>query len=169
MATDLRLDDRQLISEVTYRYASGIDLRQWDRYRSCFTDPCTYDFSSWSGTPEVVLPADTWVDNVRRLNGSFDATQHISANHHITFDDDHDDQATCLSYMQAQHFFRPETMTDNDHAGEVNWCTLGGHYTNRLVRTDDGWRIARCQLTVTWDTGNRSIFAIARAIGAGRD
>ena len=151
------------MSEVTFRYATGIDLRRWDLYRRCFTDECTYDFSSWSGTPATALAADLWVDNVRRLNGSFDATQHISANHQIVFDGD--DRATCLSYMQAQHYFRPETMAEHGQGDAVNWCTLGGHYTNELRRTDDGWRIQRCQLTVTWETGNRAVFAIARAIG----
>ena len=34
-----------------------------------------------------------------------------------------------------------------------------------LTQYPDGWRIRRCQLNVTWVTGDRSIFDIARSLG----
>jgi hypothetical protein len=159
-----RLLDRQAIVDVVIAYATGIDRREWDLYRSCFTDPCEFDFSTWSGRPAASIPADTWVANVRAVNGSFDATQHISANHVVRFDAD--DRAECVSYMQAQHFFTPDTMAAEGRPGATNWCLLGGYYTNRLVRADGTWRISRCQLNVTWQTGDRAIFDLARARGA---
>ena len=68
--------------------------------------------------------------------------------------------------MQAQHWFSTERLQRLGHtADEPRWCTVGGYYTNSLVRTDAGWRIARCHLTVTWVTGDRSVFDIARALG----
>jgi hypothetical protein len=57
--------------------------------------------------------------------------------------------------MQAQHYL-PNDQGDNVY-------TLGGYYTNRLVRTPRGWRIWACRLTVTWATGNRYLFDLARA------
>jgi len=39
---------------------------------------------------------------------------------------------------------------------------MGGYYTNHFVRTKDGWRIAACKLTLTWNKGNWGIFALAR-------
>jgi hypothetical protein len=49
---------------------------------------------------------------------------------------------------------------------------LGGFYTNTVVRTTDGqpdrehaWRISRCQLDVTWTTGDPSVFDLARSLG----
>ena len=160
--------ERQAVVDTVVRYATGIDMHQWDVYRSCFTDPCHFDFSSWSGRPGSDMKADDWVAGVRGTNGNFDATQHISTNHVITFADGSpaSGKATCVSYMHAQHFFRPETMASFGHAGEVNFCTLGGYYTNQLVRLDDGWRIESCKLDVTWITGDRSIFDLARGRGA---
>jgi hypothetical protein len=158
------LVERQGVVDTVVRYATGIDMRDWDAYRSCFTEICHFDFSSWNTTPGADLPADQWVAAVRGVNGNFDATQHISSNHVVTFEagSPSSGRATCVSYMQAQHFFRPDTMAGFGHAGAVNFCTLGGYYTNQLVRLDDGWRIANCRLTVTWETGDRSIFTLAR-------
>ena len=153
------------VIDVSHRYAAGIDRRDWDLYRECFTDPCEFDFSSFSGRPASRMPRDTWVDNVRRTNGSFDATQHQMTNQMVMFRDE--DVATCITELRAQHWFAPATMDRLGHAGEVNFCELGGHYTNEIVRQDGVWRIARCELTVRWQTGSMAIFDLARAIGAG--
>ena len=153
------------VIDVSHNYAAGIDRRDWDLYRECFTDPCVFDFSSFSGRPASEMSRDTWVDNVRRTNGSFDATQHQMSNQMVTFRDGH--SALCVTELRAQHWFSPETMGRLGHRGEVNFCELGGHYTNEIVRVDGAWRIARCQLTVRWQTGNMAIFDLARAIGAG--
>ena len=166
---DLRAADRQGIAEVALRYATGIDRRDWALYRSCFTDPCELDFSSWSGRPGGPRPADAWVDDVRRTNGSFDATQHLLGNLVVHFDPRDTDRAHYEIELQAQHFFSPATLAEHAWpADTVNWCLLGGHYTNRVVRTTAGWRIARCQLTVRWRTGNDDIFRLARQIGSAR-
>jgi len=163
---------RQAVIDTVVRYATGIDMRDWEAYRSCFTDTCHFDFSSWSGRPGASMSADDWVAGVRSVNGNFDATQHISTNHVVTFPGRKGKKgkkgkpksgtATCVSYMHAQHYFTPETMTSFGRAGDVNYCTLGGYYTNQLVRLDDGWRIESCKLDVTWITGDRSIFDLAR-------
>jgi hypothetical protein len=153
--------DRQAVIDTVVSYATGIDLRDWELYRRIFTDPCWFDFSSWSRRPPAEMTAADWVHAVRSVNGNFDATQHLSTNHVVTFTDV--DRATCRSYMQAQHFFEPETMAALGRPDDVNVCTLGGYYTNQLVRVGDGWKIARCQLTVTWQTGNADIFDLARS------
>ena len=147
--------DRQAISDTVLRYATGIDMRDWEAYRSCFTDEVEIDFTSWGGGEPQVMRADDWTAGVRAGLSGFQATQHISANHVITFAGG-GDEATCVSYMQAQHSL-PNAEGDNT-------LTLGGYYTNTLVRgtDDDGWRIRRCQLTVTWTTGNKHIFVLAR-------
>ena len=143
--------DRQAISDTVIRYATGIDMRDWEAYRSCFTDEVDIDFTSWGGGEPQTMRGDDWAAGVRAGLSGFSATQHISTNHVITLDGD---EATCVSYMQAQHYL-PNAEGDNT-------LTLGGYYTNNLVRTDDGWRIRRCQLTVTWTTGNKHIFVLAR-------
>lgn len=153
------------IIEVSFAYAAGIDRRDWTTYGECFTDPCDFDFSSFSGRPASPLPRDTWVDNVRRTNGSFDATQHQMTNHMVSLIDA--TRATCITELRAQHWFAPETMARLGHDGHVNFCELGGHYSNELVFDGQKWRISRCRLTVRWITGSMAIFDLARAIGAG--
>ena len=153
------------IIEVSHDYAAGIDRRDWNLYGTCFTDPCRFDFSSFSGRPAADLSRDSWVDNVRRTNGSFDATQHQMTNHIVSLAGR--TRATCITELRAQHWFSERSMEIMGHAGEVNFCELGGHYTNVLEFDGERWRISECSLTVRWQTGSMAIFDLARAIGAG--
>ena len=146
-----KLIDENAIREVVIQYATGIDMRNWELYRACFTDTVEIDFSSWSGGESQIMPGDTWANNVRMGLSGFTSTQHISTNHVITIDE-HD--AKCVSYMQAKHFF-PNDQGDNSY-------TLGGYYTNTLIKTEQGWKISKCQLTVTWSEGNKQIFELAQ-------
>ncbi len=152
--------DRQAIVDLSYAYAAGIDHRDWGLYRGIFTDMCEYDFSSWSGRAPATMPADDWVQAVRSVNGNFDATQHLMSNHRLQ----RVDATTVLGIneLQAQHWFHADSMVSFGRPAEHAWCLLGGHYTNRYVHTDDGWRIASCRLTVRWRTGDETIFAFAR-------
>jgi hypothetical protein len=156
--------DRQAIVDLVIQYATGVDRRDWSLFEACFTNPCEIDFSSWSGRPAATMPAAEWTRKVRSTNGNFETTQHLSTNHVVAFDSA--STATCVSQMQAQHWFSAERLQRlGQQADEPRWCTLGGHYTNSVVRSDAGWRIARCRLTVTWVTGDRSVFDIARSLG----
>jgi hypothetical protein len=148
------------IIQVSYKYAMGIDHRQWNLYETCFTDECEFDFSSFSGRPATVLTAKQWRTNVESLNGNFDATAHQMSNHVIS--KLKKSSATCVTELRAQHWFSQETMSLLGHAGETNWCELGGHYTNELIREGKTWKIARCALTVRWRLGNEAIFEMAR-------
>ncbi|MEX0848198.1 MAG: nuclear transport factor 2 family protein [Ilumatobacteraceae bacterium] len=159
---DLDPMDAASIVQVSYGYAAGIDHRDWQRYRSIFTDACEFDFSSWSGRPKAMMPADDWVNAVRSVNGNFDATQHIMTNHQ--FDVVDDVTVIGINELQAQHWFSGASMAGFGRPAEIAWCLLGGHYTNRYERgTDGAWRIASCRLTVRWRTGDESIFPLARS------
>ncbi len=152
--------DRQAVVDLSLAYAAGIDHRDWALYRSIFADVCEFDFSSWSGRPPAAMPADAWVEAVRSVNGNFDATQHLMTNHRLEQVDA--DTIVGVNEMQAQHWFCADSMIVFGRDAEPAWCLLGGHYTNRYVRTAGGWRIGACQLTVRWRTGDESIFAFAR-------
>lgn len=145
-----RILDRIAISDVVYRYATAVDTRDWPLYKSCFADNVEIDFSTWNPEAKGVLSSEQWAQMVKAGISGFNATQHISSNHVHTLDGD---TATCVSYMQAEHFLE----TDNG----MKECTLGGNYTNELVRTDDGWKISRCTLTVTWSRGDYGVFELA--------
>jgi hypothetical protein len=72
------------------------------------------------------------------------------SNHVITLSGD---RATIVVHMNALHFFE----------GDVQ--QLGGFYTHGVVRTQEGWRIASCQLIITWEQGDRALFDRAAARG----
>ena len=150
------LTDRAEISDVLHRYATGLDMREWALYRSIFTDEVDIDFSS-IGMPAGRVRADDWAESARVLFAGFDATQHLSANHVHNI---RGDEATCTSYMRAEHFVI--------NAEGENYYTMGGYYTNRLERTAEGWKLCGITLTVTWNRGNRHVLRLAARRGRER-
>jgi SnoaL-like domain len=151
-----RLEDRTQISEQVIKYAMGVDRRDWVMFAGCFTDPVHADFSA-GGVPAGTVARDELVAQVSTALNGFTATQHLSPNHVIEFDDHDPDRAVCHSYMFAQHLIRG---SDN---GE--YYLLRGAYTNRMLRTADGWRIEGIVQHRSWEYGNKNAVteAIARS------
>lgn len=145
--------DRAAISDLVFAYARGIDRRDWRLYRSIFADRVDIDFSTWAGTRETV-DADAWVASVRDTLACFDATQHRMTNVAISVDGD---TSVCVAEMTARHVLVVD--------GLPRFQMLGGYYTDRCVRTPAGWRIVGCALTITWEEGDRGLFAQAHALG----
>ena len=143
--------DRTAISDVQLRYATSVDTRDWPLLRSCFTDEIETDFSTATGSPPQRIKADDWVELVRRALSGMQATQHMITNHIITLDGD---EAICVAYVQARHHL------PNEKGGSD--LVMYGYYTNRFVRSANGWKIRARQLTVTWNEGNMHIFELAR-------
>ena len=148
------LDKHDIIDSIL-RYATGIDMRDWALYRQVFTDEVVIDFTSWGGGQVNTMRADHWVAGVRSTLSGFDGTQHTLTNFVI---DLRGDEATAVVHMSAQHFL------PNDRGDST--LTIGGFYTHELVRFPDDWKIRKAKLTVTWTTGNRHIFELARARAA---
>ena len=72
-----QLSDRAEISDVQLRYATGVDTRNWELLRTCFTDDLEADFSSGFGLPVVRLKADEWIESIAPVMGALKATQHV--------------------------------------------------------------------------------------------
>lgn len=149
--------DRTEVIETVHCYASGIDRCDWRLYRSIFADEVVYDFSSWSGAAAEPMASDDWVARVGDTLSLFDSTQHLLSNHRVSIDGE---EARCVTYMIALHHL----VTDGDRQMHA----IGGFYTNRLRRSADGWKIVACTLTVTWEMGDRGLFAVAAARGRRR-
>ena len=145
------LKDKAGIQALILNYAWGINSRNWALFRSIFDDEIEMDFSSFNGTPAARMRADGWVAACQALLPGFDATQHVLTNFMIELEDD---TATAIVYMKAEHFIADQ-LGNSSH-------TLGGHYTHRLKRTGDGWKIHATTLNVTWSRGNRQVYDMAR-------
>ena len=120
------------IGDTVIRYATGIDMRDWKLYRSCFTDEIEVDMG---GMGAMTMAADAWVDQAFLLVAGYEGTQHMITNHTITVEGN---TADATAYVQARHF-NPDSM-----------FTVGGYYSNKLVKTPDGWRIQILKLTMTF-------------------
>ena len=147
-----RLEDRAEISELVIKYAVGVDRRDWTMFANLFTDPAYVDFSGLGG-PAGTSPRAEVVAGISSVLDGFTATQHLSPNHLIEFDDTDPGRAVCYSYMYAQHVL--------DGAADGEFYLLRGWYANHVVRTPDGWRIERLIQHVGWQEGNTGAVAEA--------
>ena len=123
-------DDRQDISDLLVRYATGIDRRDWPLFRTVFTDDCELDYGeigTWQGVDAVT----DFMDTTHAMAGN---TLHRLTNQAITLNGD---TASARTYVDAVIMF-------GDNQSGVNaW----GFYDDEIVRSADGWRIARRRFT----------------------
>jgi hypothetical protein len=147
--------DKLDVAETVYRYATGVDRRDWALYRSLFTDTVSIDFSSYSpDQPRRVMSADDWVAGLVPLFSGLAATQHSMTNPLAMVDGD---AAMITMYMRAHHVYDPDD--------PASWYTVGGYYDDTLVRLDSRWLLTGVRLTVTWRAGDPAIMDLARAAG----
>jgi 3-phenylpropionate/cinnamic acid dioxygenase small subunit len=123
-------EDRQDITDVLLRYATGIDRRDWPLFRTVFADDCELDYGevgSWKGVDAVT-------EFMQQAHAMAGHTMHRLTNQVITVDGD---TAEARTYVDALIML-------GDNTSGVN---AAGFYDDELVRTDDGWRVARRRFT----------------------
>jgi hypothetical protein len=149
------LIDKQAIIEVMTRYTTGLDTRDWDLLKSCFTPDGDADFGALAGVGVLESP-EALVDLCRASLQDLQATQHLQGNFEVEVQGD---TANAKCYFQANHFL--------DTAPGGSNFVVWGTYRDRLVRSDDGWKIAHRELIPTSVGGNPNLFAEAAEL-AGR-
>lgn len=132
MATqDVGREVRQDVAEVLVRYATGIDLRDWALFRTCFTDDCEADYGEigvWHGVDEIT----DWMTVVHEACGQ---TLHRITNIAVS---PAEGGVTARSYVEA-------LVLGPDNGAGVR---ATGFYDDELVDSADGWRIARRTFTL---------------------
>jgi 3-phenylpropionate/cinnamic acid dioxygenase small subunit len=131
MAADTDRAAQHDIAQVLVRYTSGIDRRDWDLFRTCFTEDCRADYGdigSWQGV-------DGLTDYMVAAHAGMGHTLHRLSNVAVTVDGD---EAEARSYVDA-------VIMAPDGGSGVNAV---GFYDDRLRRTGDGWRIAERRFTM---------------------
>jgi len=123
-------EDRQDISELLVRYATGIDRRDWPLFRTVFTQDCELDYGEIGGWRGV----DAVTDFMEQAHTMAGATLHRITNHAVSVTGD---SAVARSYVDG-------LIMSADGRSGVNAI---GFYDDHLVRTAGGWRIARRRFT----------------------
>jgi hypothetical protein len=141
-----QLLDRQAVVDVCVRYCTALDRRDWNLLRTCFTADASGDFAGLG----QLQGYEDFERVCRRALEPLAASQHVVTNFVVAVAAD---GATTTCYFQAQHV-KPGTP-----GGDL--FVVAGIYTDRHVRTPDGWRIAHRRLDVTWTDGNPEVLVPA--------
>lgn len=119
--------DREQISDVLIRYATGIDRRDWTLFRTCWTQDAVCDYGEVGKFDGV----DAVTGFMVASHDAMGLIHHRMSNFVI---DVHGDRADVRSYVHAVLIAVP---------GDKNsWIDAVGNYTDIFARTPDGWRIA---------------------------
>lgn len=138
MTTEV-LAAKQAIVELHYKYAQGIDKKDWSTFRSIVHDRVYGDFSKWGmGAPDE-LSVDEMTAMVQGLFSKEGlVTQHYMSNFLIDVDGD---KAHGEVYVFARHKLGEEVMN------------LNAYYICDYVKTDKGWKISSIEMIPRWDEG----------------
>jgi hypothetical protein len=141
--TDLqRLADRIAIQETLYRYARGIDRRNWDFLASAFHPGASLHQGDFKGSIEEMI------ESVKLRHAAIEQSAHLMANILIEFDGP--DGAVVETYYLA--YLRNDALPaivrtaliggGAPESGKIDMRSLG-RYIDRFERRDGHWRIAK--------------------------
>jgi hypothetical protein len=145
---DRQLRDRMVITDVVNSVGTFADLRQWSQLQQLFADEVRVDYTSLFGGEVQNISSQQLMSQWQSVLPGFDATQHLISNHQITIDGD---KATVIAYVRATH-----------KLGDRMWV-VGGYYVDKLVKTDDGWKVTAIQYNALYEEGDRSLVEQAAA------
>jgi 3-phenylpropionate/cinnamic acid dioxygenase small subunit len=127
--------DGEEIQALLYRYARAVDTKDWELYRTVFTDDAVIDYSS------AGFAAGSLDDVVAALSVGFGAlpwSMHYITNVEVL----ECDGATAT--VQAM-FYNPMQLP-----GMAEMSSCGGYYHHELLCTTDGWRSTSLREENVW-------------------
>lgn len=128
------LADELEIRALLNRYARGVDTKDWETYRSVFTEDAHIDYSSAGA---IVGGRDEVVDWFAANFGVIPWSMHYITNVEAEIDGD-------TATVRAM-FYNPMLLPGMD-----TQSACGGYYHHELVRTGDGWRSRRLREENVW-------------------
>jgi hypothetical protein len=134
--------DRLDIAELGSIYAWAIDQREHDLFHRVFTDDALVTYPRGVGLRGL----EQYKRYVREFHAMHDGTQHFIANHWLEPMEDHV-RAHSYAILTIKMLDQP--------GGEI--FRGGAKYTDRVVRTDAGWRIAERHAESMWRGDNLDI------------
>jgi 3-phenylpropionate/cinnamic acid dioxygenase small subunit len=146
----LPLADRAEIDDLLARYGFAIDLREWDDLRSVFADDASIDYS---GSTQQHTGVDDIVEFFRSTASRCAATQHLMHTSQVWSTGA--DTAEGRTHVTAHHVANGVPHPVPQEAT----FTVTGTYTDRYIRTPDGWRIAYRRNSLLTRSGDPGILA----------
>lgn len=143
------LQDRRAIEDVITRYATGIDRKDWELFRSCFTADCTVRYGEGKGlwpAPGHFEDLDELVEAMEAVHVPVKASLHRMSNFVVAFTDQ---GATACSYIDAMLF------------SDAGLLRIVGFRDNDLVREDGEWKIRNDRLTLLWSEGDDAVLELS--------
>ncbi len=123
------VSDRIEIGDLLVRYTRAIDTKDWALLDSVFLPDARVDYRSSGGIAGDYPKVRAWLE---KALAAFPAMMHMIGNTTVELDGD---EARTRTYVINPMGFPKED-------GGLHVFTVAAHYVDRLVRTEDGWRIA---------------------------
>lgn len=141
-----RVSDELDIRALLSRYARAVDTKDWELYRSVFTDDAHIDYSSAGAAAGT---RDEVADWLAAGFGAIPWTMHYITNIEIDIFGGHErsdsgDRVSDAATVRAM-FYNPMQLPGMP---ETSCC--GGYYHHELVRTTDGWRSRHLREDNVW-------------------
>ncbi len=131
MALSLQdISDRIEINDLLIRYTKAIDQKDWKLLDSVFTPDAEVDYVSSGGIEGSYPEARAWLEKALAI---FPTTVHFVTNSEVTLAGD---RASARTAVYNPMFFR-------NPDGTLHHFAVGAYYVDELVRTKQGWRIAK--------------------------
>lgn len=124
------VSDRIEIDDLLIRYAKAIDTQDYELLDTCFLPDADVDYVSSGGIAGKYPEVRTWLEKALSI---FSVTLHSLSNSEIELDGDRARGRTLVT----------NPMCIRDDAGKQSIFTVYAYYEDELVRTPEGWRIAK--------------------------
>lgn len=128
--TPEQIADRIEIQDLLTRYTVALDQKDWAKLDTCFTPDADVDYTSTGGTQGKWPEVRKWLEMAM---SPFPMTMHFISNTTVELDGDRAHTRTYV--INPMGFQNPD--------GSLHLFTVGATYVDDLVRTPDGWRIAK--------------------------
>jgi hypothetical protein len=139
--------DRLDIIQLQSIFAWALDHRDEELFEQAFTE----DFVALYPGGKSLEGRDKFVQFTLGVHESHDATQHFIANHWL---DPQDDHVIMRSYIILS------VAAKDTPGGDL--FQGGANYVDKVVKTNEGWRIATREATRMWQGGNMEILLAGR-------
>jgi 3-phenylpropionate/cinnamic acid dioxygenase small subunit len=124
------ISDRIEINDLLIRYAKAIDHKDWKLLDTVFTPDAEVDYVSSGGIKGSYAEARAWLE---KALAPFPITVHYVTNSEVTLEGD---RAAARTAVYNPMFFK-------NRDGSLHHFAVGAYYVDELVRTREGWRIAK--------------------------